>query len=98
MGGPGVLLFGNHPLPYGGVPRHVESLAGFLADRGWTVHVLSMAGERRAPERTCGYTIHRPSRGERFGTSPVWSPGIQDSSPGRAVASPGSPAAAPGHL
>ena len=66
MGGPGVLLFGNHPLPYGGVPRHVESLAGFLADRGWTVHVLSMAGERRAPERTCGYTIHRPSRGERF--------------------------------
>ena len=65
--GPGVLLFGNHPLPYGGVPGHVESLAGFLADRGWTVHVLSMAGERRTPEHTRGYTIHRPSRGERFG-------------------------------
>ncbi|MDQ3222588.1 MAG: hypothetical protein M3Q75_03810, partial [Gemmatimonadota bacterium] len=64
--GPGVLLFGNHPLPYGGVPRHIESLAGFLADRGWTVHVLSMAGARRGPEKTHGYTIHRPSRAERF--------------------------------
>ncbi len=60
------MLFGNHPLPYGGVPRHVESLAGFLADRGWTVHVLSMAGSRRGPEKTHGYTIHRPSRAERF--------------------------------
>lgn len=64
--GHGILLFGNHPLPYGGVPRHVKSLASFLADRGWTVHVLSMAGPRRRPERTSGYTIHRPSRGRRY--------------------------------
>jgi glycosyltransferase involved in cell wall biosynthesis len=60
------LIFGNHPLPYGGVPRHVKSLAGFLAHRGWTVHVLSMAGERRGSEKACGYTIHRPDRRERF--------------------------------
>jgi len=64
--GRGILLLGNHPLPYGGVPRHVKSLAGFLAQRGWTVHVLSMAGPRRHPEEAGGYTIHRPSRGQRL--------------------------------
>lgn len=44
----------------------MESLAGFLADRGWTVHVISMAGKRRRPEKIHGYTVHRPSRRERL--------------------------------
>jgi len=63
---PGVLLFGNHPPPYGGVPSHVQDLAAHLAGRGWAVHVLAMEGPRREPERTLGYTIHRPGRSERL--------------------------------
>lgn len=64
--GPGVLLFGNHPPPFGGVPTHVKDLAGHLASRGWTVHVLSMAGARAAPQLTSGYTVHRPTRREQL--------------------------------
>jgi glycosyltransferase involved in cell wall biosynthesis len=62
----GVLLFGNHPPPFGGVPSHVQDLAGHLAGRGWAVHVLSMAGPRRPLERTGGYSIHRPGPHERL--------------------------------
>lgn len=36
-----VLLIGNYPPPYGGVPRHLEYLAPYLAARGWDVQVLS---------------------------------------------------------
>jgi glycosyltransferase involved in cell wall biosynthesis len=61
-----VLLFGNHPPPYGGVPTHVQDLAGHLAGRGWRVHVLAMEGLRRDPEFAAGYTIHRPGRSERL--------------------------------
>ncbi len=63
---PGVLLFGNHPPPYGGVPSHVQDLAGHLAGRGWAVHVLAMEGPRRQPELIGGYTIHRPDRAQRM--------------------------------
>ncbi len=63
---PGVLLFGNHPPPYGGVPTHVQDLAGHLAGRGWAVHVLAMEGPRREPELTGGYTIHRPGPRQRM--------------------------------
>ncbi|HWN19657.1 MAG TPA: glycosyltransferase family 4 protein [Gemmatimonadales bacterium] len=55
----GILLFGNHPPPFGGVPTHLHYLSSYLADRGWRVHVLSMAGARRRPE-TQNYTVHRP--------------------------------------
>lgn len=65
-GGAGVLLFGNHPPPFGGVPTHVKDLAGYLAARGWTVHVLSMAGGRAAAQLTSGYTVHRPNRREQI--------------------------------
>ena len=63
---PGVLLFGNHPPPYGGVPSHVQDLAGHLAGQGWAVHVLAMEGPRRQPQVIDGYTIHRPDRAERM--------------------------------
>lgn len=55
----GILLFGNHPPPFGGVPTHLHYLSSYLAERGWRVHVLSMAGPRREPE-THDYTVHRP--------------------------------------
>jgi glycosyltransferase involved in cell wall biosynthesis len=61
--GRGILLFGNHPPPFGGVPTHLQYLSTYLAERGWRVHVLSMAGVRRDPEIT-QYTVHRPPPGE----------------------------------
>jgi glycosyltransferase involved in cell wall biosynthesis len=58
--GRGILLFGNHPPPFGGVPTHLHYLSSYLAERGWRVHVLSMAGPRREPD-TDHYTVHRPA-------------------------------------
>ena len=52
-----VLLIGNYPPPYGGVPRYIENLAPFLAARGWHVHVLS-AG-RTGVERGEGVTVYK---------------------------------------
>ena len=59
-----ILLIGNHPPPYGGVPVHVEQLALYLAERGWQVVVLSLMSQ--APkdlpevEKRHGYVIYRP--------------------------------------
>jgi glycosyltransferase involved in cell wall biosynthesis len=60
-----VLLLGNHPPPFGGVPSHIEYLATYLAGNGWEVHVVSMTGPRSPPVTRNGYTVHRPSRHER---------------------------------
>jgi glycosyltransferase involved in cell wall biosynthesis len=60
-----VLLLGNHPPPFGGVPSHIEYLATHLASNGWEVHVVSMTGPRGIPVVQNGYTVHRPSRAER---------------------------------
>lgn len=60
-----VLLLGNHPPPFGGVPTHIEYLATHLAANGWEVHVISMAGSRSPPVTRNGYTVHRPNRAER---------------------------------
>lgn len=53
-----LLLIGNYPPPYGGVPLHIERLSGWLADRGWNCHVLS--GGRSGTERIGGVTVHKP--------------------------------------
>lgn len=60
-----ILLIGNHPPPYGGVPVHIEQLAPFLVQRGWKVIVLSLMSQAPAdlPEiqnHPDGYTIYRP--------------------------------------
>lgn len=60
-----VLLLGNHPPPFGGVPTHIEYLSTYLATNGWDVHVVSLTGPRAPPVRQHGYTVHRPSRAER---------------------------------
>lgn len=39
--GKNILIIGNYPPPYGGVPHHIEQLGAYLAGRGWTCHVLS---------------------------------------------------------
>jgi len=37
---PGILLLGNYPPPFGGVPSHIRDLSTHLAARGWQVHVI----------------------------------------------------------
>ncbi|HJR58776.1 MAG TPA: glycosyltransferase family 4 protein [Vicinamibacterales bacterium] len=56
---PGILLVGNHPPPYGGVPTHIEYLSRHLAPR-WRVHVLSFARPNVPARATEGYRVHRP--------------------------------------
>lgn len=36
-----ILIIGNYPPPYGGVPHHIERLTEYLLEKGWTCHVLS---------------------------------------------------------
>jgi glycosyltransferase involved in cell wall biosynthesis len=37
---PGILLLGNYPPPFGGVPSHIRDLSSHLSAHGWQVHVL----------------------------------------------------------
>ena len=60
----GALLIGNYPPPYGGVPRVIENFAAFLAERGWSVHVLS--GGRSGVERRGDVTIHKLPLGAKL--------------------------------
>lgn len=54
---PGILLVGNYPPPFGGIPRHLEDLVPHLAASGWDVHILSgPAGSDTHGER---YKVHR---------------------------------------
>jgi L-malate glycosyltransferase len=60
-----ILLIGNHPPPYGGVPVHIEQLAPFLVQRGWKVVVLSLMSQApsdlpEVQDHPGGYTIYRP--------------------------------------
>jgi glycosyltransferase involved in cell wall biosynthesis len=61
-----VLLMGNHPPPYGGVPHHVERLATHLAAAGWGVHVLSDVSDRRGRFQLGGYTVHAPTQADKL--------------------------------
>lgn len=61
-----VLLIGNHPPPYGGVPHHVERLAAHLAGQGWRVHVLADVSERRGSFHVGGYTVHAPTQADKL--------------------------------
>lgn len=36
-----ILIIGNYPPPYGGVPHHIERLTQYLSENGWTCHVLA---------------------------------------------------------
>ena len=59
-----ILLLGNYPPPYGGVPRHLEYLAPHLAAAGWNVQVLS--GGHTGVACRDGFTVHKPSRPMRL--------------------------------
>jgi len=59
-----VLLVGNYPPPFGGVPRHLECLAPHLIGKGWDVHVLS--GGRSGVEHRNGLTVYKTRRRGRL--------------------------------
>lgn len=55
-----VLVIGNYPPPYGGVPHHIERLSEHLAASGWDCQVLS--GGTTGTERLAnGVTVHKPT-------------------------------------
>jgi glycosyltransferase involved in cell wall biosynthesis len=54
---PGILLVGNYPPPFGGIPRHLEDLVPHLVATGWKVHILS--GPAGQDTRAQGYEVHR---------------------------------------
>jgi glycosyltransferase involved in cell wall biosynthesis len=64
----GILLIGNYPPPFGGIPTHLLYLAEHLAQRGWQVHVLP-GNIRELGLKKVGESIflHRPTRRDRFG-------------------------------
>jgi glycosyltransferase involved in cell wall biosynthesis len=60
---PGILLLGNYPPPFGGVPSHVRDVSSHLASHGWQVHVMvgkthTFGIERPEP----GVTVYRFDR------------------------------------
>ena len=69
-GAPGILLIGNYPPPFGGVPKHLEDLVPHLVRQGWDVHVLSGGTSGIRHER--GFTVYkdpRPAPARRLGTA-----------------------------
>jgi glycosyltransferase involved in cell wall biosynthesis len=57
--GRSILLIGNYPPPYGGVPHHIERLTRYLADQGWECHVL--AGGTTGNEKKGSIQIYKPT-------------------------------------
>ena len=55
-----ILLIGNYPPPFGGVPRHIEYLSEYLVENGWNVHVLS--GGNSGIEYKNNLTVYKPDR------------------------------------
>jgi len=55
-----ILIIGNHPPPFGGVPRHIECLVPYLVEKDWDVHVLS--GGNSGIEYNNGFTVYKPTR------------------------------------
>lgn len=55
-----VLLIGNYPPPFGGVPNHIERLSIYLTKRGWKCHVLS--GGTSGNEDVEGVSVYKPGK------------------------------------
>jgi glycosyltransferase involved in cell wall biosynthesis len=64
---PGVLLLGNYPPPFGGVPSHIRDLAAHLASRGWQVHVIVGSTQHFGIEQPArGVTVYRFDRWDKL--------------------------------
>lgn len=59
-----VLILGNYPPPYGGVPRHIECLGPYLVRKGWDVHILSSG--RTGVEYKNGCTVYKLNRAAKI--------------------------------
>ena len=59
-----ILIIGNYPPPFGGVPRHIEYLAPYLVKKGWVVHILS--GGHNGIEYKKGFTVYKCTRAAKF--------------------------------
>lgn len=59
-----ILIIGNYPPPYGGVPHHIERLTEYLVDRGWICHVLS--GGASGNEHIGGISVYKPKYARRL--------------------------------
>lgn len=55
-----ILLLGNYPPPYGGVPRLLEYLIPDLAKNGWNVHVIARG--TTGVEKREGFTLYKLSK------------------------------------
>ena len=53
----GILILGNYPPPFGGVPRHIEYLAPYLVEKGWDVHILSVGNS--GVEKKDGFMVYK---------------------------------------
>jgi len=60
-----ILLLGNYPPPYGGVPVHIRYLAPYLVESGWEVYILS-TGFPTGIHHIDGYTVYKPSKIDKF--------------------------------
>ena len=58
-GRPTVLLIGNIPPPYGGVPAHIATVSPYLVKQGWNVIVLSSGSPKGIGWRD-GVKIYKP--------------------------------------
>src|SRR5687767_4390484 len=61
-----ILLFGNYPPPFGGVPTFIQYLADYLVQQDWNVHILSLTGKQTGIEYKNECIIHRPPRFRRW--------------------------------
>jgi glycosyltransferase involved in cell wall biosynthesis len=63
---PGILLLGNYPPPFGGVPSHIRDLSSHLAARGWQVHVIVGSTHHFGVEHPQeGVTVYRFDRWDK---------------------------------
>jgi len=60
----GLLIIGNYPPPYGGVPKHLETLVPVLVKEGWNIHVVSGGNQGVFPNPS--YTIYKRNKWGRL--------------------------------
>lgn len=53
-----VLLIGNYPPPYGGIPTHIAYLAPYLAAHGWDTHVLPIKYKPQLSQSIGQFTLY----------------------------------------
>lgn len=61
-----LVILGNYPPPYGGVPTHIEYLSAYLASRGWAVHVITHKFRPAPVEQVGEVTIHSLRKTSRW--------------------------------